>query len=145
MAQSIESIMTSKVRVVQAGDSLREAAHWMNELGVGSLPVVQGQQLAGMITDRDITVRATAQGLNPDDTRVSEVMSEDVKSCQQDQSVSKVMQMMGDLQLRRLPVVDNQGQLVGIVSLGDLATRQEALELDPMVREISTPVPLQMA
>jgi CBS domain-containing protein len=142
MSQMIADVMTSDVRVVDSQHSLQDAAELMRKLDVGALPVVSGRQLAGMITDRDIAVRAVARGLGAD-TPVAQVMSSQVQACQQTQSVPEVMAMMGDLQLRRLPVVDPQGLLVGIVSLGDLATRQN-LDVDEVVRDISQPAAAQV-
>jgi CBS domain-containing protein len=91
-----------------------------------------------MITDRDITVRATAAGLDPDETCVSEVMTEQTRWCTVDQTTDEVMKQMGDVQIRRLPVLDENKKIVGIVSLGDLATRQSG-HVDEALREISSP------
>jgi CBS domain-containing protein len=110
----------------------------MDELNVGALPVCEGKQLLGMITDRDITVRATAAGLSPDETCVSEVMTEQPRWCTEEQSTDEVMRQMGDVQIRRLPVLNAANELVGIVSLGDLATRQ-AGHVDSALRDISWP------
>src|SRR5690606_12031497 len=118
--------------------SLREAARKMDDLNVGVLPVCDGQRLVGVLTDRDITVRATSIGESPDVTRVDEVMSDEVWWCSDDDEVEDVARRMGDKQVRRMPVVDHNKMLVGIVALGDLATdlapgTQEAL------RHISEP------
>lgn len=120
--QTIKDVMTSDVSTISPQESISQAARMMDELNVGSIPVCDGKKLVGMVTDRDITVRATSQGKSPDTTKVDEVMSSEVRWCFQDQSVDEVMQEMSDMQIRRIPVVDrNSHALVGIVSLGDLA------------------------
>jgi CBS domain-containing protein len=110
----------------------------MREMDVGALPVVDGKALAGMVTDRDITVRGVAAGMIPQESLVSDVMTDDVRYCRADDSVEQVMAEMGDLQVRRLPVLDAGNEVVGIVALADLATRQ-SVHTDETLREISTP------
>jgi CBS domain-containing protein len=134
----ISELMTPDVEVIAPDESLQRAAQRMDELNVGALPVCSDGKLVGMITDRDITVRATAAGLSPVDTRVSEVMTEATRTCSPDESVDEVMKQMGDVQIRRLPVIDDHDTLVGIVSLGDLAVRQRG-HIDRALREISSP------
>ncbi|WP_244470291.1 CBS domain-containing protein [Microvirga vignae] len=121
----ISDIMTRNVRVVSPDRTIQEAARLMDEMNVGVLPVCDGRRLRGMITDRDITTRATAAGLPPDTTRVRDVMSEEVWWCFDDDDVGHIVQLMSDHQIRRLPVVDHDKHLVGIVALGDLATDDE--------------------
>lgn len=134
----VAEIMSSDVTVIEPQQSLRVAAQLMKQLDVGSLPVCNGKRLLGMLTDRDITVRAVAEGLAPDSTCVSDVMTPEVEYCTDTQDTQDVMRQMGDKQLRRLPVVDADHDLVGIVSLADLATRQGG-DLDPTIRAISGP------
>jgi CBS domain-containing protein len=134
----IAEVMTRDVEVISPTESLQRAAQMMDELNVGALPVCEGKKLVGMITDRDITVRATAVGLRASDTCVSEIMTEQTRCCTEDQSVEEVMKQMGDVQIRRVPVMNAAQELVGIVSLGDLATRQ-AGHTDTALREISEP------
>jgi CBS domain-containing protein len=134
----ISEVMTRNVEVIHPDESLQRAAQMMDELNVGALPVCEGKELVGMITDRDITVRATAIGLRPSDTTVSEIMTELTRCCTEDQTVEEVMKQMGDVQIRRLPVMNDRHELVGIVSLGDLATRQGG-HTDEALREISEP------
>ncbi|WP_337367513.1 CBS domain-containing protein [Noviherbaspirillum denitrificans] len=111
----------------------------MDELNVGALPVCDGRKLVGMVTDRDITVRAVAAGQAPDSAHVEDVMTGSVRWCFDDQTVDEVMQQMGDTQIRRVPVVDHDSkELIGIVSLGDLATKHSA-QVDRTLEEISTP------
>jgi CBS domain-containing protein len=123
--QLVHEVMTRNVQSVSAHDTVRRAAQMMDDLNVGALPVCQGERLIGMVTDRDITVRATSAGLNPDDALVEQVMSADVRSCFEDQSLEEVARQMADTQIRRVPVVshDDAQRLVGIVSLGDIATK----------------------
>jgi CBS domain-containing protein len=123
--QLVHEVMTRDVQSVSARDTVRRAAQLMDDLNVGSLPVCDGGRVIGMVTDRDITVRATAAGLNPDDALVEQVMSADVRSCFEDQPLEEVVRRMADTQIRRVPVVSQDGtqRLVGIVSLGDIATR----------------------
>ncbi len=116
----VSDAMTRHVRVANPGETIAQAAQLMAKLDAGALPVGENDRLVGMITDRDIAVRAVAQGKGPD-TRVREVMSEDVKYCFADQQIDDVTRNMGDIQVRRLPVVDRDKRLVGILSLGDVA------------------------
>jgi CBS domain-containing protein len=113
--------MTPDVVSVGPEATLMEAAQAMRNLDVGPLPVCEGSRLVGMITDRDITIRATAQGQDPRTTQVREVMTPEVVCCLETDEVGQVAQVMQEAQLRRLLVVSAEGRLVGIVSLGDLA------------------------
>jgi len=138
--QRIAEVMTPDVRSVAPQETVRRAAQMMDEMNVGALPVCDGQKLVGIVTDRDITVRATAAGKAPDEAHVDEVMSSNqLHWCFDDQTVDEVMQKMSDSQIRRVPVIDHDTkQLVGIVSLGDLATKHSA-QVDRTLEEISTP------
>jgi CBS domain-containing protein len=126
------------VRVVAPDRTIQEAARLMDDMNVGVLPVCDGRRLRGMITDRDITVRATAAGLPPDTTRVRDVMSDNVWWCFDDDDVDHIVELMSDHQIRRLPVVDHDKHLVGIVALGDLATDRED-QASRALHRISTP------
>jgi CBS domain-containing protein len=121
----VKNAMTRDVRLVRPDQSIRDAAHLMAELDIGCLPVEEGDRLVGMITDRDIAVRAVAEGLNPQ-TPIRQVMSSEVMYCYDDQSVEEVTRNMADLRVRRLPVVDRNKRLVGILSLGDLAVAEQS-------------------
>ena len=125
------------MQVVRPDESLQRAAQVMDELNVGSLPVCDRSGLVGMITDRDITIRATAAGL-PAHTHVADVMTDHARWCTSDQSVQEAMQQMADVQIRRMPVVDSDNQVVGIVSLGDLAMRHQG-HVAAALRRISDP------
>jgi CBS domain-containing protein len=134
----ISTVITRTVVVVKPEETLQRAAELMSQLDVGALPVHDGHGLVGMVTDRDITVRGTARNLRPDETVVAAVMTAQTLSCRDTESIDEVMKRMGDAQVRRLPVLDCRGEIVGIVSLGDLATRQRA-EIDETLRGISQP------
>jgi CBS domain-containing protein len=134
----ISELMTREVEVITPDESLQRAAQLMDDLNVGALPVCDGNRLVGMVTDRDITVRATAIGLDPNETEVSAVMTEETRWCRQDQSADEVLQLMGEAQIRRLPVLDDNERVVGIVSLGDLAASGSDLT-DEALRRISAP------
>lgn len=133
----IEDIMSTGVTVIGPEQPLQEAARLMAELDVGSLPVCDGERLLGIVTDRDIAVRAVATGRGVD-TPVREVMSGDLLYARSGQSVDDVMRDMGEAQVRRIPVVDADRKLVGIVSLGDLALEEER-NVDKTLREVSKP------
>lgn len=143
--QLVSDVMTRQVQSVSPRDSLRHAAQLMDELNVGALPVCDDERLVGMVTDRDITVRATSAGLAPDDTTVDQVMSADVRICHEEQPLDDVIRQMADTQIRRVPVVsrDDPPRLVGIVSLGDIATKQEGgartSQVHQVVEKVSFP------
>jgi CBS domain-containing protein len=137
--QTIQDVMTKDVQFISPEETVRRAAQMMDEFNVGSIPVCDGDKLVGMITDRDITVRSTAAGQAPEKTRVGDVMSTDVRTCYAGQSVDEVLGQMGDVQIRRVPVVDQAShKMVGIVSLGDMATKHSA-GIDQALEEISSP------
>jgi len=116
----IQDMMTTEVRIANPNQPIREAARIMAEIDAGVLPVGQDDRLVGMITDRDIAVRAVAEGKAPE-TPVREIMSSEVCYCFADQELDEVAANMGEIKVRRLPVVDRNKRLVGIVSLGDVA------------------------
>ena len=117
----IADIMTRDVQVIEPQDTLRRAAELMAQLDVGSLPVCNGRRLLGVITDRDIVVRGVAVGLGAQTGCVSDAMTAHALHCKPGQAIDEALKLMGEQQVRRLPVIDDDGQLVGIVSLGDLA------------------------
>jgi len=112
--------MTRDVEIVNPRQSIREAAHLMAQLDIGALPVADGDRLVGMITDRDIAVRAVGEGRSAD-TEVQGIMSKEVLYCFEDEEIDQITHNMRDIKLRRLPVLDRRKRLVGIVSLGDIA------------------------
>ncbi|HEX2036285.1 MAG TPA: CBS domain-containing protein [Chloroflexota bacterium] len=119
----VGDVMTRSVEVIHPDATIDEAAEKMKSFDVGPLPVCDGDRLVGMITDRDITVRATAEERDPVTTRVSEVMTPDVVYTFEDADVEEAARLMEQYQLRRLVVMNRDKRLVGIVSLGDLAVR----------------------
>ena len=135
----IREVMTQNVHTISPDSTLRDAAMEMSKIDAGILPVSDGNRLIGMITDRDIAIRGIGHGLGPD-ARVGDVMTHDVRYCFDDQDLEDVSDNMGDIQVRRLPVVDRNKRLVGIVSLGDLATSTSgALPAAEALRGVARP------
>jgi CBS domain-containing protein len=120
MSMKVSEVMTSDVQTVSADQTAREAASFMLRAEAGSIPVTEGDKVIGIITDRDIAVRGVAEGRGPD-TPVRELMSEGIICAHEDDDVQDVAKRMSQEQVRRLPVLDHDKRLVGIVSLGDLA------------------------
>lgn len=116
----LRDIMTKQVEIISPDATLQEAAEKMRILDAGSLPVCSGTEVIGMITDRDIVIRAIAKALHPTQTRVSEVMSDNVVFAYEDQDVEEAAMLMENKQVRRLIVVNQNKDLVGIVSLADV-------------------------
>jgi len=136
----LRDIMTRNVEVIGAGATLKEAAIKMKDLDVGLMPVCDGDRLKGMLTDRDITVRATARGFDPNKTKVSEVMSTDIAYCLEDQEIEEAVSLMEARQIRRLPILNQEKQLIGVVSLGDIAVHVGDRDLTgETLEEISEP------
>ena len=116
----VSEVMTPNVQTVQPDQTAQQAASFMLSADAGSIPVTEGDRLVGMITDRDIAVRGVAKGHGPD-TPVRELMSNDIICAREDENVDDVATKMSEAQVRRLPVIDADNRLCGIVSLGDLA------------------------
>ncbi len=116
----INECMTRDVRVIAPSDTIERAAQIMGQIDAGVLPVADGDRLIGMITDRDIAVRGIGEGAGPE-ARVRDVMSQEVMYCYDDEETGEVLDNMASIQVRRLPVMNHDKRLVGIVSLGDLA------------------------
>jgi CBS domain-containing protein len=135
----IADVMTRGVRTLAPDDSIVLAAQAMQELDVGSIPVCDGTRLVGMVTDRDIVVRAVAQETAGRETTLSAVMTPQPCWCDEEQPVDEVLAMMKEAQLRRMPVVDKDRRLVGIVTLGDLSVKADAGEAGDALGEISEP------
>ena len=131
-------VMTRDVVTVRPDAMVREAARMMDELNVGALPVCDGARLVGIVTDRDIVVRSTADGMRPDTTPVHMVMTGEVFWCVEDDPVEKIEEAMARRQIRRMPVVDQDKRLVGMIALGDLATDRSPGAGDAL-RRISEP------
>ena len=137
----VRDLMTRDVTTAHPEETVQWAAHAMAELDVGALPVGEQDRLVGMITDRDIALRCIGKGKGPH-TRVREIMSTEVKYCFADQDVDEVAANMADIQLRRLPVVDRDKRLVGILSLGDIATSEDPEQAAEALSGISRPTPV---
>lgn len=134
----VNEAMTRDVRIASPDQTIQDAAKIMVEIDAGVLPVGENDRLVGVLTDRDIAVRAVAQGKGPM-TRVREVMSNEVKYCFDDDDLEEVAHTMADIQVRRLPVVNRDKRLVGIVSLGDVALSASTQETGAAVRGVSQP------
>ena len=132
----VSNCMTRDVHVASPNQTIRDAAIVMASLDAGVLPVGEKDRLVGMITDRDIAIRGIAKGKGPD-AFVSDVMSAEVKYCFEDEEIDDVLKNMGELQVRRLPVLDRNKRLVGIVSLGDLAASGTAAKTGKALSGIS--------
>ena len=122
----LKDVMTTKVQLTDPTAKLKEAAISMRDGDFGLLPVGANDRLVGTITDRDITVRAVAEGKDPNTTAVGDVMSEGIHYCFEDQEVEEAAELMSQAQVRRLPVLNRDKRLVGIVALGDLAIETRA-------------------
>jgi CBS domain-containing protein len=120
----VRDVMTREVQTIGADRTAQQAASFMLDADAGSIPVTDGDRLIGMITDRDIAVRGIAKGYGPD-TPVRELMTDDVVVVRVDDDVEDAATKMGEAQVRRLPVIDEQEQLCGIVSLGDISRQAD--------------------
>ena len=134
----VRDVMTPDLRTIAPDRTVRDAARLMDEFNVGILPVCLDQRLIGLITDRDIVVRSTAAGNAPGEQSVQEIMTTDVSTCRAEDDARTVLDQMSQLQVRRMPVVDAERSLVGLVSLGDLAAGQ-VQGTDEALRSISWP------
>jgi CBS domain-containing protein len=130
--------MTKDIETVRPDQQARDAARFMLQADAGSIPVTDGERLVGMITDRDIAVRGVALGYGPE-TLVSELMTSGVVSAHADEPVEEAARKMGEAQVRRLPVIDDQERLVGIVSLGDLARETDEDTAGQALEGVSAP------
>lgn len=134
----VSDVMTRTVQTTSPDASLQEAARIMAEIDAGVVPVGEGDRLVGMLTDRDIAIRAVAQGKGPD-TKVREAMTAEVKYCFEDDDVAQVARNMADIKVQRLPVVSRDKRLVGIVSLGDIAIQGDTNVVDTAVTGLKEP------
>jgi CBS domain-containing protein len=123
MAQTIRDVMTPNPKAVTEKESVLEVARIMRDQDTGVVPVIDGSKVIGLITDRDIVVRALAEGKDCKTISVKEVMTRNVRSVKEDTPVDEVLNLMSKDEIRRLPVVNNKDELVGIVSIGDVAKR----------------------
>ena len=125
MAQQrhVRDVMTPDPRTVSERDSILDAARIMRDSDTGIVPVVEGKKVIGLITDRDIVVRAVADGKDINTVKVNEVMTKQIRSVQEDSPIDEVLGLMSSAEIRRVPVVNKSNEIVGIVSIGDLSTR----------------------
>ena len=142
----LRDIMTRGVAEVPPGATLREAADKMRSLDIGLVPVCDGDQFLGVLTDRDIAIRGVAEGCDPTTTHVCDVMTPEVIYCFDDEDVQNAVKLMEQRQIRRLLVMDHQRHAVGVVSLGDIATRGSNDRLSGEILErVSEPTSTGMA
>ena len=137
--EHVSDVMTRGVRSMRPDDNAQLAAQAMDELDVGVIPVCDGDRLVGMVTDRDITLRVVAQGRQPQQTQLRELMSADVQTCREDDDLEEAAMRMEQAQIRRLPVIDDGGRLVGMLSLGDIATKGDPDHASDALSGISEP------
>ena len=136
--QPLRSVMTTDVATLPPSASVVEAAKVMKELNVGAIPICDGPRLIGMLTDRDIVVRLVADQREPSE-RVDSIMSGQVDYCYEDQDADEAVHIMQDRQIRRLPIVNKEHELIGIVSLGDLAVKSDTGASGEALEHISQP------
>ena len=134
----IKDVMTRDVDTIAPDTTLEVAARHMRDRDIGSLPVGENDKLVGMVTDRDIVLNAVATALDPTTTTAREVMSPKLLYCFEDQSVEDVLANMADVQVRRLPVLNREKRLVGIVSIGDLAKKSPAKQTGEALKDSSS-------
>ena len=135
---NVSSVMTTDVQVIDCNGTLREAAELMRRHDIGSLPVSRDQKLVGMVTDRDIVIRAIADGLDGS-CEVGRVMTQELQTCNADDSVETAADRMSDLGVRRLPVVDRDGRLVGFMSLSNVASARQPAATQDMLKGTACP------
>jgi CBS domain-containing protein len=121
-SRSARDVMTPNPATVSQKDSIRDAARIMASEDTGVVPVVDGRKIVGLVTDRDIVIRCVAEGKDTATAKVKECMTQSVRSVKEDTPVAEVLTMMSNAQIRRVPVVNNIDELVGIVSIGDIST-----------------------
>jgi CBS domain-containing protein len=136
----VKEVMTRNPETASPGVPIREVAEKMQSLNVGIIPICEGPRIVGVVTDRDVTIRATAHGRDTNTTPIREIMSSDLVCCYEDDDLEKCTRLMEERRIRRIPVLDRQEQLVGIVALVDLAVRGEAKETaGEVLTEVSEP------
>lgn len=121
-SRQVRDVMTPNPECVSERDSISDVARIMKEQDTGVVPVVDGKKIIGLITDRDIVIRGIAEGRDLSSVKVNELMTKSVRSVSEDTPVNDVLNLMGNSEIRRVPVVNGNNELVGIISLGDIAT-----------------------
>jgi CBS domain-containing protein len=137
MGKSIRDAMTTNPRNVETSTPITEAAKLLKAENVGSLPVTEGDRLVGMVTDRDIVVRVVAEGKDVQSATVGEIASRDLVTIDPQQDLDEALRLMAKHQVRRLPVVEEDGRLVGILAQADVAQQGQDSKTGQMVQEIS--------
>jgi len=137
MSQIIKDVMTSNPCSIDAEKSVAYAAKMMREEDVGLAPIVEGDKLIGMLTDRDIAIRVVAEGSNPEQVKVADVASKQVVTIDPQQDLDAALRIMAKHQVRRLPVVEEDGKLVGVVAQADIARKGDDMQTGKLVEEIS--------
>jgi CBS domain-containing protein len=137
MAETIRDLMTRTPSTVDTGSSAVDAARLMRDEDVGLIPIVESDRGVGTVTDRDIAVRVVAEGKSPEKTRVADIASRELVTIDPDQDVEEAMRLMAKHQVRRLPVVEEDGKLVGIVAQADIAKHVPAVQTGDVVEKIS--------
>jgi CBS domain-containing protein len=137
MAENIRDLMTKDPRSLESGASVVEAARLMRDEDVGIIPVVEGGILVGTVTDRDIAIRVVAEGKSPESVTVGEIASRDLVTIDPQQELDEALRLMARHQVRRLPVVEEDGKLVGIVAQADIARNASDEQTGDLVEDIS--------
>jgi len=135
----VSDIMTKNVEVIHPEATIREAANKMKDINVGMIPVCDGDRIVGMLSDRDITVRATAEGMDPNQTKVRDTMSKQVVYAFEDQDIHDAARMMSEHQIRRLLIMNRNKRLTGILSLGDIAVDVNKKTSGDILKDVSEP------
>lgn len=135
----IKELMTQDVQTTTPQATIKEAAELMQQFNIGFLPVCEGSKIVGVMTDRDIILRVVARGRDPSNTKVRDIMTIDIVRCFDDQEITEIAKLMEEKQVRRLPVLNRDIHLIGVISLGDLAIRNEELAGE-ILREVCEPV-----
>jgi CBS domain-containing protein len=137
MAKSVQEAMTSNPKTVSSDQTVVDAARIMKQEDAGIIPIVDGEKLIGVITDRDITITVVAEGKDPQSTKVNEVASRDLVTIDPQQDLDEALRLMASHQVRRLPVVEEDGKLVGILAQADVARTTDDAKTGEVVEEIS--------
>jgi CBS domain-containing protein len=137
MAKSVRELMSSNPRTIESDQPVVEAAKVMKEEDVGLVPVVEGDRLIGTVTDRDISIRVVAEGKDPSSVKVQEIASTDLVTVDPQQDLDEALRLMAQHQVRRLPVVEEDGRLVGVVAQADVARAGGDSQTGELVEEIS--------
>jgi CBS domain-containing protein len=137
MAKTIHDLMTSNPSTIEPDKTVADAAKLMRDEDAGLIPIVEGQKLAGTITDRDIAIRVVAEGKDPQSSTVRDVMTSRLVTVDPDQDLDEALRLMAEHQVRRLPVVEEDGKLVGIVAQADIAKHTSDAQTGEVVQQIS--------